>query len=122
MNRLSSQSKILVIGSDATLLYLFNRFVEQSGAQMIQRSFAPWIGEIRELKPSAIIFSSMELLLVSQTLVDDLSSRETLVLVCASVSDEARAREAGADACLFHPLTYENFMTALASIYPAGSN
>jgi hypothetical protein len=122
MDTASTQPKVLVIGNDAMLLYLLNRFAEQMGMQLIQHAFAPWIGEIRQLKPAAIIFSSIDLLLTAQELVEHLSFRETLILVCASIADEVRAREAGADVCLLHPLTYENFSAALASIHPPGAH
>ena len=115
-------STLLVIGSDSMLAYLLTRFAEQSGCQLIQRSYAPWVGELRQLKPAAIIFSSLEQLQASQTLVEELSAHETLVLVCAAVADEFRARELGADACLFHPLTYENFWAALQTVCPPKFN
>lgn len=116
------ETTLLVIGNDDRLIYLLQRFAEQSGCQMIQRTFAPWIDEMRRLKPVAIIFLSMELLQAAQSLVEDLSTRETLVLVCTSLGDEIRARESGADACLFHPLTYDDFRIALSTICPPESN
>jgi hypothetical protein len=115
-----AQSTIMVIGKDTMLTYLLQRYAEQSGCQMIQRISAPWIVELRQLKPAAIIFSSLEYLQAGQSLVDDLSVHEILVLVCASVADEVRARELGADACLFHTLTYENFCAALTVVTSPG--
>jgi DNA-binding response OmpR family regulator len=110
-----AQTIILVVGSDTMLSYLLKRYAEQSGCQMIERAFAPWVGEMRQLKPGAIIFSSLEHLQAAQSLVEDLSNAETLVLVCISIADEVRARESGADACLFHPLTYDNFCATLSA-------
>jgi DNA-binding response OmpR family regulator len=112
----------MVIGNDAMLTYLLQRYAEQSGCQMIQRISAPWIVELRQLKPAAIIFSSLEYLQAGQSLVEDLSVHEILVLVCASVADEVRARELGADMCLVHPLTYENFWAALSPLGPPQLN
>jgi len=110
------ESTILVIGNDPPLAYLLGRYAEQSGCRISQYASAPWIGELRQLKPIALIFLSLEYLQTAQSLVEDLSLHETPVLVCASLSDEARARELGADACLFHPLTYDDFCSALSSI------
>jgi hypothetical protein len=98
------------------LSYLLNRYAEQSGCQMLQRATAPGVVEMRQLKPAAIIFSSLEHLHAAQALVEDLAVHEILVLVCVSVADEVRARELGADACLFHPLTYDNFCATLSAV------
>ena len=98
------------------LNYLLQRYAEQSGCQMIQRTSAPTVLEMRQLKPVAIIFSSLEYLQAAQPLVEDLAVHEILVLVCISVADEVRAREFGADACLFHPLTYDNFCATLLAV------
>jgi DNA-binding response OmpR family regulator len=111
-----SQTTFLVIGSDPMLSYLLNRYAEQSGCQMLQRVTAPGVVEMRQLKPAAIIFSSLEYLHAAQALVEDLAVHEILVLVCVSVADEVRARELGADACLFHPLTYDNFCATLSAV------
>lgn len=120
MNLHPAQPTILVIGTDAMLTYLLKRYAEESGCLMIRRSFGPSWVEMRQIKPAAIIFSSLELLQAAQSLVEDLSAHEALVMVCASVADEMRARELGADACLLHPLTYDNFHAELSAIWPAG--
>jgi hypothetical protein len=122
MARSPGQAMILTIGNDDRLAYLLARYAEQSNCQVIQRSFAPWIGEVRQLRPSAIIFLSLELLQAAQTLIEDLSANEILVLTCVAVADEVRAREYGADTCLVHPLMYADFQAALASVCSAGEN
>lgn len=109
---------ILVISNDERLAYLLNRYAEQSGCRVILRPFTPWVAEIRQMKPSAIIFSSLEILQTAQTLIEDLSVAEVPVLACVALADEVRAREFGADACLVHPLTYENFQGGLSSVCP----
>lgn len=117
-----AQSTILVIGNDQMLTYLLNRYAEQSDCQMILREIAPDPAEIGQLRPAAIIFASIERLQAGQSLVDALSTHEIPTLVCASLADEAHARELGADACLLHPLTYENFWAALSIVCPSESN
>ena len=42
-----------------------------------------------------------------------LAGGEIPVVVCASIAEEARARELGADHCLLHPFTYDGFLAAL---------
>ena len=122
MEKKPLQPTILVIGNDERLTYLLGRYAEQSGCQTVQRSTVPWAGEIRQLKPAAIIFSSLEHLQVAQSLIEDLAGHDVLVLACVALADEARAREYGADACLVHPLTFEGFLTTLSTVCPAGDN
>jgi len=86
---------------------------------MISMQSIPSIGEINRLQPAAIIFSSVEQLQVAQPLAGSLSTHEIPILVCASPADEALARELGADACLLHPLTYDNFRAVVSSVCPS---
>ncbi len=89
------KSTLLLIGQDNMLHYLLKRYAEQT------------------VKPIAIVFLSTELLEASQGFVEEMTSHETPILVCSSDGDEARAKELGADYCLLHPLTYDNFHAAL---------
>ena len=114
-----AQSKLLVIGNDSRLIYLLRRYAEQGGCQVIFYDSVP--ADIEQLQPTAVIFSSPEELQAASAWVEILSINEIPVLVCASVADELDARELGADACLLHPLTYENFMTTLSGILPAAN-
>jgi DNA-binding response OmpR family regulator len=109
----SLQSKILMIGNDPALAYLIGRYAEQSGFGIATAQTVPSPVEARALQPAAILFQSVEGLETSQMLVADLANDDVPVLVCSAVSDEARARELGADHCLFHPLTYESVLAAL---------
>ena len=108
-------SVLMIIGDDPMLAYLLKRYAEQSGCQILQSVSTPRIEEIDQARPAAIIFSSLVLLAASQALVEALSVQDISVLVCAAVSEEIQARELGADACLLHPLTYENFCAALST-------
>lgn len=109
------QSTILLVGNDSTLIYLLGRFAERGGYLFTVSSEGLSIKEIESINPVAIIFTSMELLATRQTLVVELSSLDTPLMVCLSVTEEARARELGADYCLLHPLTYDDFQTALSN-------
>jgi DNA-binding response OmpR family regulator len=109
-----TRETILLIGNDPTLRYLLGRFVDQSGSALAVVPLITSAQQITEINPKAIIFLSMELLEKTQTLVVELASLEVPIMVCSSVSEETRARELGADYCLLHPLTYEDFQTTLA--------
>jgi len=95
------------------LHYLFKRYAEQSGYKTLAYQTAAPILEMKTVKPIAIVFLSTELLEASQRFVAELTSHETPILVCSSDGDEARARELGADYCLLHPFTYDDFHAAL---------
>ncbi len=105
---------ILLMGTDPNLRYLLGRFAEQSDYQLTTTSENVSMQDVTVANPAAIIFSSMELLDKVQELVVELSSLEVPVIVCSSITDEARAMELGADHCLLHPITYEGFQGALA--------
>jgi hypothetical protein len=113
---------IFLVGKDELLLYLLQRYFEQSLCQLIPWLSIPTITEIKRITPSVIIFSTIEFLEDAQSLLDRISDQEIPILVCTSLACEAQARELGADACLIHPLTYEHFKLVLASVCPVNSN
>ena len=112
---LSAQSKILMVGSDPSLSYLIGRYAQQSGYGVASMAVIPSAAQACALQPAAILFQSVQALETSQTLVKELLECDIPVLVCSSVTDEARARELGADVCLLHPLTYDSVLTALSA-------
>jgi DNA-binding response OmpR family regulator len=111
-------STIVVIGRDEMLSYLLKRYSEQDGGRMVVMESLPSAGELAGLQPAAIIFSSTDQMVEAQPVMDDPAMLDIPVLVCTSISDEARARELGADSCLLHPLTYDQFAAALAAVNP----
>lgn len=113
--RPSLQSKILMIGNDPALAYLIGRYAKQGGYGIATVPMAPSPVEARALQPVAILFQSVESMEVSISLIREMTDCDVPVLVCSSVTDEARARELGADHCLLHPLTYENVLAALTA-------
>jgi DNA-binding response OmpR family regulator len=119
MSVFPGKSTILVIGDDDRLAYLLKRYAEQGGGLMICNDSIPSISEIEQLGPVAIIFLSIEGLQAAQSLMEALSIHDIAILVCASAADEVYARELGADACLLHPLTYNNFWAVLSDICPS---
>jgi CheY-like chemotaxis protein len=110
---LKTSRTILLVGNDAALRYLLGRFVEQSECALAIVPVITSAQEITEINPKAIIFLSTEHLKAAQTLMTELTSTETPIIVCSAVADEARARELGADRCLLHPITYDGFQKAL---------
>jgi CheY-like chemotaxis protein len=110
---------ILLIGSDRTLVYLFQRYAERSGYQLKVGAETLLSHEIAALNPAVIIFLSTELLARHQTFVMELTDLEAPIVVCSSTLEEARSRELGADYCLLHPLLYDDFQAALANAIAA---
>jgi DNA-binding response OmpR family regulator len=106
-------STIWMISNDVALTYLIRRYAEQGGYSLDTKPAVPPVEEVRASKPSAILFPSVETLEAAVPWIETLASHAVPILVCSSVSDQARARELGADSCLLHPLTYEGFLIAL---------
>jgi DNA-binding response OmpR family regulator len=119
--KMKSEKKRVVqlIGNDSDLNYLLGRFAEQSECKVAIAPANTSMREIEAADPTAIIFLSVELLAAAQTLVAGLTSLDLPIIVCSSVTDEARARELGADSCLLHPITYDGFQHALAFVAPS---
>ena len=111
---LKARPVILLIRNDTTLSYLLGRFAERNGNELVISSENLSIKQIELANPAVIIFTSTELLATNRTQVEELSSLDILIMVCSSVAEEGRARELGADHCLLHPLTYNDFQTAMA--------
>jgi len=110
-----SSPTLLLIGSDTTLGYLLKRYAERGGYPFKVNAESVSSREIADINPVVIIFLSTELLARHQTFVKELTSLEAPILVCTSVVEEARAIELGADYCLLHPLTYDDFQTAVVN-------
>jgi DNA-binding response OmpR family regulator len=116
---------ILLIGSDASLAYLIERYAERSGCEVRVHPNVPAPSAGPDVKPAAVLFSSIADLEAAQAQIVHLSSAEIPLLVCSSINDQARALELGADHCLVHPLTYAGFRATLSAVHislvdPAG--
>jgi CheY-like chemotaxis protein len=107
---------ILLMGNDANLGYLLGRLAEQNEYQLTVAPENVTTQDFSAANPVAVIFPSTELLDKKQTLIGELTSLEIPILVCSSVNEQARARELGADYCLLHPITYDDFKSALLSV------
>ena len=107
------QQTILLVGSDQALNYLLGRFVEESKCTLAVLPVIASAQEITDINPKSIIFLSREHLAAAQTLMTELTSLESSIIVCSAVADESIARELGADHCLLHPITYDSFRKAL---------
>jgi DNA-binding response OmpR family regulator len=106
---------ILLVGNDAALGYLIGRFAERSGYQLTGFAENLSVEQIANVKPAVVIFLSTELLARNQVLVTELTKVDSPIMVCSSLAEEARARELGADYCLLHPLTYDEFKVTLVN-------
>ena len=111
-----TQRTILLMGSDANLGYLLGRLAEQNEYQLTTAPEQVTVQDFVVANPVAVIVSSTELLDKKQMLIGEMSSLEIPIIVCSSVNDQARARELGADYCLLHPITYDDFRSALANV------
>jgi DNA-binding response OmpR family regulator len=110
------QPTIMIIGNDTTINYLIGRYAQQSNYHMVMMPAIPQGLEIRTQLPAVILFTSIERLLAAQQLVEELVNDDIPLIVCCSRVDETQARELGADYCLLHPLTYEQFLATLKMI------
>ena len=111
----SSPPTILLLGNDASLVYLIGRYAERGGFSVQTLQMPPTAQEICAMQPAAVLFPSPENLEASQTLIAELENCDIPLLVCSSAADELRAHEMGADYCLVHPVTYENFIATLTA-------
>jgi CheY-like chemotaxis protein len=110
-----TQPTLLMIGNDAALAYLIGRYAERSGYGIYTMPITPPAAEVCALKPTAVLFLSLEKLEAAQTLVAELVNRDIPLLVCSSAPDRAQAHDLGADYCLLHPVTYDNFVAVLTA-------
>jgi DNA-binding response OmpR family regulator len=118
----SAPLKILMIRTDSPLTYLINRYAERSGSRINTIEALPSTQEVYSAKPSVILFPSIESLETAQGKIIDLVNNDVPIIVCSSIVDEARARELGADYCLLHPLTYEDFVAALTAVQTSSTH
>ena len=66
---------------------------------------------------SAVVWlSSLDVLAAVHPRQSGLISDDAAVVVCASVADDLRARELGADYSALHPLTYADFLAAMSAV------
>jgi hypothetical protein len=112
---LKEQLTILLIGNDTMLSYLLGRFCERSGHQLAINPENLSINEIMTINPAVIVFLSTEILETAQALVGELASFDFPIMVCSAVVDETKARKLGADYCLLHPITYDDFQKAMTN-------
>jgi CheY-like chemotaxis protein len=107
---------ILLIGADEALIYLMDRYAQRSGYRVHVADAPPAGALLRELKPAAVWFPSLESLEAMHPREGGLLSDDAPVIVCSSVADDTRARELGADYCALHPLTFPDFLAALSAV------
>ena len=93
------QQTILLVGNDQALNYLLGRFVEESKCILAVLPVIASAQEITDINPKSIIFLSREHLVAAQTLMTELTSLESSIIVCSAVADESMARELGTDHC-----------------------
>jgi len=94
----SGQPTILLVGSDAALSYLIQRYARRSGFRVHVERTPTISAETSPLAPvpTVVWFLSLESLAALRPRETGLVNDDTPLVVCSSVIDEARAREFGA--------------------------
>jgi hypothetical protein len=103
---------IWYVGNDASLEYLLSRYAQLSGCRIESRR-SPALDLDGAPQPLAVWFSSLEVMEASQALRAGAAGLDIPLVVCTSVSDDARALELGADFIFLHPVTYDLFLSTL---------
>ncbi len=104
---------VIYVGNDASLEYLLGRYAQRSGCRMESAR-----GNTLDLaasgpRPLSVWFSSLEALEAVPALRAAAAGLDIPLVVCASVIDETRALELGADFVFLHPVTYDVFLSTL---------
>lgn len=110
------RSSIVIVGGDSSLHYLLERYAGRIGYLVSVEKITSSAEAIRQFKPVAVIFPSVEILDSVQALVIKLTNFDIPIIVCSSVLDQAKTRELGADYCFLHPLVFDSFSSTLKTI------
>ena len=104
---------IIYVGNDPSLEYLLGRYAQRSGCRIESLRGTAWDLAAGAPRPLAMWFSSLEMLEAAPALRDAATDADIPLVVCASVIDETRALELGADFIFPHPVTYDFFVSTL---------
>lgn len=107
---------ILLVAPDDAFAYLIERYARRCGYGVDVLRPSLDAGLARTPGPAVIWFSSLQSLDELRPRERGLVSDDAPVIVFASRGDEPRARDLGADHCAIHPLTYREFLAALATV------
>jgi hypothetical protein len=104
---------VIYAGNDPSLEYLLGRYAQRSGCRIESAR-----GNALDLaagtpRPVSMWFSSLEVLEAAPGLRATAAGLDIPLVVCASVIDEERALELGADYIFPHPVTYDFFLSTL---------
>ena len=104
---------VLYVGNDPSLGYLLSRYAQRSGCRFESLRGSALDLEAGAPRPLCVWFSSLEVLEASQALRAAAAGLGIPLVVCASVVDDDRALELGADFIFLHPVTYDFFVSTL---------
>jgi hypothetical protein len=107
------QPAVLYVGNDPSLEYLLGRYAQRSGCRIESIRGNSLDLEAGAPRPLSVWFSSLEVLESSQALRAAAAGLDIPLVVCAAVSDDARALDLGADFIFLHPVTYDFFLSTL---------
>lgn len=120
--RTSSLPCILLIGHDAGLGYLVERYARQAGCRLLRVRTISAFEKLGTIRPQVLLFASLEELEAAQSSLARLTEQDVCVLACVAPAEVERARELGVDHCFVHPLTYSDFYRVLASVCPSSTD
>ena len=104
---------VIYVGNDPSLEYLLGRYAQRSGCRIESLRGGALDLAGGAPRPLAVWFSSLEVLEAVPALRAAATDLEIPLVVCASVIDETRALELGADFVFPHPVTYDFFVSTL---------
>lgn len=112
---------IMVIGNDAHLCYLLQRYVKESGHQI---EFSLLTNDVSEVvhknRPAAIVLEVDLPNTIGWDVLRSLKKDQALcnipVVLCSWLDEERRGLEEGADIYMRMPILYHEFLAALSAI------
>ena len=104
---------ILYVGNDPSLEYLLGRYAQRSGCHVESVRGSALGLAAGAPRPLSVWFSSLAVLEAAPGLRATAADWDVPLVVCASVIDETRALELGADFVFPHPVTYDFFVSTL---------
>ena len=108
---------VIYVGNDPSLEYLLGRYAQRSGCRIESVRGNAFDLNAGVPRPVSVWFSSLEVLEAWPALRAAAADLDIPLVVCASVVDDARALELGADFIFLHPVTYDFFVSTLGQAH-----
>ena len=114
----AAASTIMIIGDDSDFSYLMQRYVRQSGHQMVVAGLGEEAVALARREKPVVIMLEADLpdktgWDVLRALKADRATCDIPVVICSWLDEEARSLAEGADGYLRKPVMYRDFLAAL---------